>query len=29
VADVVGNAAGFAVMLAGCWMVLLLMQAFL
>jgi len=29
VANVVGNAAGFVVMLAGCWMVLLLMQAFL
>jgi hypothetical protein len=29
VADVVANAVGFAAMLAGCWMVLQLMQAFL
>ena len=29
VADVVGNAAGLVAMLAGCWMILQLMQAFL
>ena len=29
VASVVGNAAGFVAMLAGCWMVLQLMQAFM
>ena len=29
VASVVGNAAGFAVLLAGCWMTLRLMEIFL
>ena len=29
IAKVIGNAAGFLAMLAGCWLVLQLMQAFL